>query len=130
MSMATIGVNAKGPTYLVLAIHSIATAADSGEASASCARATHGAVVAPASAPLPVRAITSHMAGVTTDTADDVGREVLLLRTVVLAMTDLAAVLACLVLVVTQGTVQGSKLTQLVTLELVLAFRNRCSLMI
>jgi hypothetical protein len=68
------------------------------------------------------------MAGVTADTADDVGSEVLLLGTVVLAMSDLAAVLAGLVLIIAQGAVQGSKLTQLVALELVLALRNRRSL--
>ncbi|KAK1715567.1 uncharacterized protein BDZ83DRAFT_54194 [Colletotrichum acutatum] len=39
-------------------------------------------------------------------------------------MTDLATVLASLVLVVTEGTVEGSKLAKLVALELVLSFGN------
>jgi hypothetical protein len=64
----------------------------------------------------------------TTDTADDAGREVLLLWTIVLAMTNLTTVLAGLVLVVTKGTVEGGKLTKLVALEFVLAFRDRSSL--
>ncbi len=61
------------------------------------------------------------MAGITADAADDVGGVVLLLRAVILAMADLSAVLAGLVLVVTQGSVQGSELTQLIPLEFVLA---------
>ena len=65
------------------------------------------------------------MAGVTADTADDVGSVVLLLRAIIFTMTDLTAVLAGLVFVITQSTVEGSKLTQLVALELVLAFRDR-----
>lgn len=39
-------------------------------------------------------------------------------------MADLAAVLAGLVLVVTEGTVEGSKLAKLVALELILSFGN------
>lgn len=68
------------------------------------------------------------MTSVSTDTTDDVGGEVLLLGAVVLAVADLATVLTSLILVITKGTVQGSKLTKLVTLQLVLAFRNRGSL--
>jgi hypothetical protein len=68
------------------------------------------------------------MASLTTDTANDAGREILLLRAVVLAMTNLTTVLAGLVLVVTKGTVEGGKLTELVALEFVLAFRDRSSL--
>ena len=70
------------------------------------------------------------MTGVAADTADDVGSVVLLLGTVVLAVTNLPAVLACLVLVVTQGSVQRSKLAQLVTLELVLTLGNGGSLIV
>jgi hypothetical protein len=65
------------------------------------------------------------MSSLTTNTANDARSEVLLLGTVVLAMTDLATVLAGLVLVVTEGTVKGSKLTELVSLEFVLAFGDR-----
>jgi hypothetical protein len=68
------------------------------------------------------------MASVTADTADDAGRVVLLLRAVVLAVSDLAAVLARLVLIVAERSVQGSKFTQLITLQLVLALGNRRSL--
>jgi hypothetical protein len=42
-------------------------------------------------------------------------------------VADLATILASLVLVITERTVEGCKLTQLVALELVLAFRDRCS---
>jgi hypothetical protein len=43
-------------------------------------------------------------------------------------MADLTTVLTGLVLVVTEGTVEGSKLTKLVALEFVLAFGNGGSL--
>jgi aconitase B len=65
---------------------------------------------------------------VTTDATDDTGSVVLLLRAVVLAVADLATVLASLVLVVSEGTVEGGELSELVTLEFVLTFRNGCSL--
>lgn len=68
------------------------------------------------------------MSSLTTDTTDNTGSEILLLWAVVLAVTDFTAVLAGLVLVVTEGTVEGSKLTKLVALEFVLAFRNRSGL--
>jgi hypothetical protein len=68
------------------------------------------------------------MARVSTDTADNTGSEVLFLGAVVLAMSNLATVLAGLVLVVSQGTVERSELSKLVALEFVLTFRNRCSL--
>jgi hypothetical protein len=62
------------------------------------------------------------MASVATDATNDVGGKVLGVRAVVLAVTNLAAVLAGLVFIVTKGTVKRSKFTQLVSLELVLAF--------
>lgn len=68
------------------------------------------------------------MASVATDSADDAGGVVLLLGAVVLAMSDLTTVLASLVLVVTERAVQSSKLTELVTLELILAFGDGSSL--
>lgn len=68
------------------------------------------------------------MTSLTTDATDDAGSEVLLLWTVVLAMTNLSAVLTGLVLVVTKGTVEGGKLAELVALEFVLAFRDGSSL--
>jgi hypothetical protein len=65
---------------------------------------------------------------IATDTADNVGSEVLLLRAVIFTMSDLPAVLTCLVLVVTQGTVEGGQLTKLVALEFVLTLGDRSSL--
>ena len=81
-------------TYLVLAVDRIADTRPS------------RAVIAPAGTPLPVGTIPSHMASIATDAADDAGRVVGLVGTVVLAMSDAATILASLVLVVTQGTVQ------------------------
>lgn len=104
--------------YLVLAVDGIAAA----DAAGSGGRATARSVVAPACAALPVGTIPGHVAGVATDAADDAGGVVLALGTVVLAVTDLAAVLAGLVLVVAEGTVEGGELTKLVSLELVLTF--------
>jgi len=77
---------------------------------------------------IPVRAISSHVACVTTDTADDVGGEVALFWAIVFSVTNLSTILACLVLIVTKSTVECCKLTKLIALELVLAFRNRSSL--
>ncbi len=68
------------------------------------------------------------MSSLTTDTTDDARGEVLLLRTIIFAVTNLSAVLAGLVLVVTQGTVEGCELTKLVALEFVLAFGDGSSL--
>lgn len=68
------------------------------------------------------------MTSLTTDTADDAGREVLLLWAVVFAVTDFTTVLAGLVLVVSKRTVEGGKLTKLVALEFVLSLRNGGSL--
>jgi hypothetical protein len=65
---------------------------------------------------------------ISADTADNTGGEVFGVRAVVLAVADLAAVLAGLVFVVTESTVERGELAQLVPLELVLAFGNRSSL--
>ena len=77
---------------------------------------------------IPIRTISSHVPSIATNTTDDVGSEVLLLRAVVLSMTNLSAVLACLVLIVTKSTVKSSKFTELIALELILSFGNRGSL--
>lgn len=111
----------KGATYLVLAVDVVSAIDTTG-------RARTSAVVTPAGSALPIRTIPRHVAGIATDTTDDASRIVLLLRAVVLAVTDLAAVLASLVLIVTKGTVEGSELTQLVAFELVLALGNGGSL--
>lgn len=68
------------------------------------------------------------MAGIATHSADDAGSEVLLLRAIVLAVPYLTTVLTSLVLIVTQSSVQSSKLTELVTLQFVLALGNGSSL--
>jgi hypothetical protein len=62
------------------------------------------------------------VAGVATNTTNDVGGEVALFGAVVFAVSYLAAVLTSLVLVVAQSTVEGCKFAQLVALELVLTF--------
>lgn len=86
------------------------------------------AIIAPACAPLSIGTVACHVAGIATHSTDDAGSEVLLLRAVVLAVSDLTTVLASLVFIVTQGSVQSSELTELVTLQFVLALRNRSSL--
>lgn len=58
-------------------------------------------VVAPILASLSIRTIASHVASVTTDTTDDAGSVVLLFGTVIFPVTDLSAVLARLIFVVT-----------------------------
>jgi hypothetical protein len=65
---------------------------------------------------------------VTADTTDDVGGVVLGVRAVVLAVADFTTVLASLVLVVAECTVECGQLTQLVALELVLTFGDGRSL--
>lgn len=68
------------------------------------------------------------MAGVATHSANDAGSEILLLGAVVLAVSYLATVLASLVFIVTQSSVQSSELTELVTLQFVLALGDGSSL--
>lgn len=81
-------------------------------------------VIAPAGTSLSVGTITGHVAGVATDTADDAGGKILSLRTIVLAMPNLTTVLAGLVLVVSQSSVECGELSELVPLELVLTLGN------
>lgn len=101
-------------THLHLAINSVTLSAWS--------------VVPPISSPLTIRTISRHVSCVTTDTTDDVGSEVALLGTLVPTMADLATVLTRLILVVTESTVQRGKFTQLVPLQFILSFGDRCSL--
>jgi hypothetical protein len=110
----------------VVVIVSCISATDSGS-SRSAVEST-SVVVAPVRTALTIGTVTSHVACVTADTANDASSEVLCLRAVELAMSDLATVLASLVFVVTQGTVESGKFTELVALELVLAFGDRGSL--
>jgi len=79
-------------------------------------------VVAPVTASLAIGTIAGHVASVATNATDNVGGEVALLGTVVLAMSDLTTVLASLVLVITESTVESRQLTKLVALELILTF--------
>ena len=61
------------------------------------------------------------MTSVATDAADDVRSVVLFLGAVVLSMAYLAAVLASLVLVIAERSIESGKFAKLVTLELILA---------
>lgn len=108
-------------TYLVFTVNGIS-------ATDTTSRTGSSIIVAPAGTTLSVGTIASHVTRVTADATDDAGSVVLLLRTVVLAMTDLTTVLASLVLVVSERTVECGEFSELVSLEFVLAFRNRCSL--
>lgn len=108
-------------TYLHLTIDSIAI-------SDPASRTTVHAVITPAGTLLSVGAIPRHVARVAANATDDAGRVILAFRAVVLAMSYLTAVLTSLVFVITQGTVQRCEFTKLVTLQLVLAFRDRRSL--
>jgi hypothetical protein len=72
--------------------------------------------------------VAGHVAGVATDTADDVGGEVASVGAVVFAVSNFATVLAGLVLVVAEGAVQGGQFAKLITLELILAFGDGCGL--
>lgn len=69
------------------------------------------------------------MSCISTNTADDVRGEIALLGAVEFSVSNLTAVLASLVLVITESTVESSKFTQLVTLQLVLTFWDGCSLL-
>lgn len=68
------------------------------------------------------------MASIAANATDYVSSKVFSFGTIVFTMSDLAAVLASLIFIVTKGTVQSSKLTKLVALQFVLTFRNGCSL--
>lgn len=94
-------------TYLVLAVNCVS----SPNATSCRAWWTTRAIVAPVRTSLSVRTISGHMTSVATDTANDVGGEVALLRAVVLAMSNLTTVLASLVLIITKGTVESGELT-------------------
>ena len=66
-------------------------------------------------------AVTSHMTSTSADATNDVCREVTLFWTIILAMTNTSTILANLILVITEGSVKSSELTQLVSLVIVLA---------
>jgi hypothetical protein len=77
---------------------------------------------------IPIGAISGHVACISTDATDDVCCEIALFWTIVLSVTDLTTVLASLILVVSKSTIECCKLTKLIALELILAFRDRGSL--
>ncbi len=79
------------------------------------------------------------MACIATNTTDDIGSEIALFRAVIFAMADLTTclifsvcseqswvfaltILASLILIITKRTVESSKLTELIALQLVLTF--------
>ena len=64
------------------------------------------------------------MTGVTANATDDIGCEIAGLRAVVFTMSDLAAVLAGLVLVIAECSVESGELAELIALEFVLTFRD------
>lgn len=68
------------------------------------------------------------MSGAPADTADDVSSKVALLRALILPVTDVAAVLADLVLIVSKGSVESSEFAKLIAFVIVLAFRCGSSL--
>lgn len=68
------------------------------------------------------------MASAATDSAYDVSGEVTLLGTIKFAVTDPTTVLADLILVVAESTVQSGELSKLVAFVVVLAFGRRGSL--
>ena len=107
-------------TYLHFTVNGIATP-DPTCGSAAC-------VVTPVGTPLAIRTVSGHVAGIATDSANNAGRVVLSLRTVIFAMSNLTAVLTSLVLVVSESSVERGEFSKLVTLELVLAFGNRSCL--
>jgi hypothetical protein len=73
-------------------------------------------------------AITSHVTSATTNTTDDVSSEVTLFRAVVFAVTDSTAVLANLVFIVSECSIQSSKFAELIAFVIVLTFGSGCSL--
>ena len=77
---------------------------------------------------IPIWTISSHVSSISTDTTDDICREVLLLGTVIFPVSNLTTVLAGLVFVVTKCTVERGKLSKLVAFQFILAFGNGCSL--
>lgn len=70
------------------------------------------------------------MSSIAANAANNICGEILGVGAVVLAVADFTAVLASLILVVTESTVKRGELTKLIALQLVLALRNGGSLRI
>jgi hypothetical protein len=62
------------------------------------------------------------MSGAPADTTDDVSSKVALLRALILPVTDVAAILTDLVLIVSKGSVESSKFAKLIAFVIILAF--------
>ena len=62
------------------------------------------------------------MSSAPADTTDDVSSKVALLRALILSVTDVATILTDLVLVISKGSVESSKLAELIAFMIVLAF--------
>ena len=77
-------------THLILAVDSVARA-DGTPGRGPTTTVPTWSVIAPVRTALTVWTISSHVTSIATDAADDVGGEIALLRTVVLAVSDLAA---------------------------------------
>lgn len=73
-------------------------------------------------------AITSGVSMPTADSTNEVDGDVVDLGALKLAMSNSTTVQACLVLIISERSVQRCQLSQLHALQLVLAFRNRCRL--
>jgi len=61
------------------------------------------------------------VSGAPADTADDVSSKVALLGTLILPVTDVATILTDLVLIVSEGTIEGGKFAELIAFVIVLA---------
>lgn len=68
------------------------------------------------------------MSGAAANTTNDVSSEVPLLRTIVFAMTHTATILADLIFVIAEGTVESREFTKLIAFMIILAFWGRGSL--
>ena len=62
------------------------------------------------------------MSGAPADTTDDVSSKVALLRALILPVTDVAAILAHLILIISKSSVESGEFTELVAFVIVLAF--------
>lgn len=73
-------------------------------------------------------AISSHVPGATADTADNVRSKIALLRAIIFTVPEATTVLADLIFVVAQCSVERSQFAELVPLVVVLSFGRRCRL--
>lgn len=62
------------------------------------------------------------MSGAPANTADDVSSKVALLGTLILPVTDVAAILTDLIFIVSKGSIKGSEFAELIAFMIVLAF--------